>query len=162
MRGAEVACLGNVGIRILAYACEMIEPGAMHLDAAHKSARDERQQRSMTTDRQGRSRGNAVDRPASQLAVPDLISDEEWSALVRALRLAPSEAKILGAALYDARECAVAERLRLKSDTVHSYCERLRRKLDVPSMAQAIAYAFAIYVLHRQADPIPSAGEGRR
>jgi DNA-binding NarL/FixJ family response regulator len=78
--------------------------------------------------------------------VPDLLSADEWSRLVGALGLVGREVDVLRAAFYDERVSAIAKRLKLKRDTIHTYRKRLFLKLDVRSMTQVLAYAFAVYV----------------
>lgn len=92
----------------------------------------------------------ASDRVVSSSAeadrLPDLLSQEQWTALIREMRLSNREADILRSAFYSDRTDAVAEKLGLAASTVHTYRDRLYRKLGVASLTQAVGAAFAAYV----------------
>jgi len=82
----------------------------------------------------------------STATVPEMLAGARWTALVYALHLTPRESDVFRCILIDERVSAIAHELRLSEATVHTYRERLFRKLDVRSCAQAIAKAFATYV----------------
>ena len=77
---------------------------------------------------------------------PDLLSAEEWLALVSALGLSNREAEMVRSAFYD--ECVdhIACSLGISQHTVHSYRERLYRKLGVNSFCQVFAVCFATHI----------------
>lgn len=91
------------------------------------------------------------DTTAGQACIPDLLPEDEWSRLVQGLGLSPREADILRCAFYDERSIVIAKCLGLSVNTVHTYRDRLFRKLRVRSMAQVISLAFAVFVQQRQA-----------
>jgi DNA-binding CsgD family transcriptional regulator len=81
--------------------------------------------------------------------VPDLLHSEDWVELTRALRLSAREAEVLRYMFMDERTSAIAVALQLSPGTVHTYRERLFRKVGVHSCAQMIALAFATYLRMR-------------
>jgi DNA-binding CsgD family transcriptional regulator len=100
-------------------------------------------------DRQGagaRPRKSGVGRTPHSRRLPDLLSVAEWSALSQELALSNREADILRSACYDDRTDAIAQTLGLAPSTVHTYRDRLYRKLGVASLTQALALAFAVHV----------------
>ena len=60
---------------------------------------------------------------------PDILSDAEWSAVASELCLSRREAQMVHQANYDESVSAIAERLGVSPHTVHTYRERLYRKL---------------------------------
>jgi DNA-binding CsgD family transcriptional regulator len=82
------------------------------------------------------------------------LSDEEWLILFESLRLSPREAQVAQAIFDDESEVAIADALALSTHTVHSYLERLYRKLQVNSRCGLVVRIFAEYVALR------SAGDG--
>ena len=80
------------------------------------------------------------------LRLPDVLTPEDWTYLMAALRLSPREADILRAGCYDESLNAIAYTLGLSTHTVHTYRSRLYRKLGVRSFAQALSIAFTAYV----------------
>jgi DNA-binding CsgD family transcriptional regulator len=78
---------------------------------------------------------------------PDVLSVAQWTAIVETLRLSNREAQIVREACYDESVLGIAARLRISPHTVHTHTGRLFRKLNVNSLAQAIALAFATHVM---------------
>src|SRR5262249_14257973 len=72
----------------------------------------------------------------SRLYVPEMLSATKWRRLVGALGLSPREADILRCAFYDARTTAMARELGLSVGTVHTYRDRMFRKLGVAGVTQ--------------------------
>lgn len=85
-------------------------------------------------------------RSIRRVFAPDVMTREQWSRLICTLRLSPREADVLRAAFYDERTTAIAKFLGLSRNTVHTYRDRLFRRLGVASMTQAISLAFGVYV----------------
>lgn len=80
-----------------------------------------------------------------------ILSDEEWLILFESLRLSPREAQVAQAIFDDESEVAIADALALSTHTVHSYLERLYRKLQVNSRCGLVVRIFAEYVALRPA-----------
>ena len=78
---------------------------------------------------------------------PDVLTSGEWEALLRALRLSAREAELLRCICHDDGTDDIAERLRLSRHTIHTYRERLYRKLGVNSASQVVAVAFSVHVV---------------
>jgi len=74
------------------------------------------------------------------------LSHDEWQRLSASLRLSPREEQIIQLASYDESTSHMAAQLRISPNTVHTYRERLFRKLGVRSCTQAIGKAFAEHV----------------
>jgi DNA-binding CsgD family transcriptional regulator len=77
---------------------------------------------------------------------PDLLTDGEWQAIVMNLSLSKREAEMVWQANYDESVTGIARRLGLSPNTVHTYRERLYRKLGVSSFCQVIAIVFATHL----------------
>lgn len=71
------------------------------------------------------------------------------------LRLSWRESQVLGRVLVGEGESAIAERLGLSGHTVHTYFERLYRKLGVASRSDLILRIFAEYVVLRNQEAKP-------
>jgi DNA-binding CsgD family transcriptional regulator len=85
--------------------------------------------------------------PSPQLSGPlDVLRDREWLQLVDYLRLSPREAEITRAILRNQKVSAIAEQLALSPHTVHTYRERLYRKLRVASALELVAAVFSAHV----------------
>ena len=79
--------------------------------------------------------------------VPTFLSEDAWSLIVRSLRLSPREAEIAKLLLRDDnRDDAIADQLAISRHTVHTYLERLYRKLGATSRSQAVTRIFQEYV----------------
>lgn len=73
------------------------------------------------------------------------LSEQDWEALTRSLRLSPREIELLQAILDDLKDNAIASKLGISVHTVRTHFERLFRKLDVRSRAGVVATAFEAY-----------------
>jgi DNA-binding CsgD family transcriptional regulator len=80
---------------------------------------------------------------------PDVLSDEEWNDVVAHLGLSRREAEMVRQANYDESVAAIAAALHVSPNTVHTYRERLYRKLGVDSFCQVIAVLFGAYAAIR-------------
>lgn len=77
---------------------------------------------------------------------PDVLADSQWATLSQELGLSAREVDILRSACYDDRTDAIALRLKISPSTVHTYRDRLYRKLGVKSLTQALGIVFAVFV----------------
>lgn len=90
---------------------------------------------------------NAGPIPSPQLSGPlDVLRDREWLRLVDYLKLSPREAEITRAILRSHKVSAIADQLALSPHTVHTYRERLYRKLRVTSALELVAAVFSAHV----------------
>lgn len=76
----------------------------------------------------------------------DVLKAEEWRRLVKHLKLSPREAEIAQSALRNDKVACIAVQLRLSPHTIHTYRERLFRKLGVRSNAELVGLLFATHV----------------
>jgi DNA-binding CsgD family transcriptional regulator len=83
---------------------------------------------------------------SSTKSVPDLLDGPRWVALIHTLGLSPRESDVLRCMFSNERITAISNELGISAATVHTYRERLFRKLGVSSCAQLIAVSFATYV----------------
>ena len=93
------------------------------------------------------------------VSVPDVLSQVAWINLVRELGLSSSEADILRCALVDDRTAVIARTLSLSCGTIHTYRDRIYKKVGVASMTQLVARAFAVHLqleLAEQESRIPT------
>lgn len=84
--------------------------------------------------------------PSATKSVPELLAGSKWVAVVHTLGLSPRESDVLRCILTNERIAAISNELGISEATVHTYRERLFRKLRVSSCAQLIAVTFATYV----------------
>jgi len=84
--------------------------------------------------------------PSATKSVPELLAGGKWVALVHTLGLSPREADVLRCVFSNERIASISAELGISEATVHTYRERLFRKLRVSSCAQLIAVTFATYV----------------
>ena len=83
-----------------------------------------------------------------RLAAASFVPDETWDSIVRSLRLSPREAEIVALLLSDdSRDDVIAERLGISRHTVHTYIERLYRKVGATSRSQVVTRIFQQYVV---------------
>jgi len=78
--------------------------------------------------------------------VPQLLAGPQWVAIVHTLGLSARECDVLKSIFADERTASISRDLGLSEATVHTYRERLFRKLGVRSCAQVVAATFAAYV----------------
>ena len=85
------------------------------------------------------------------------LSGEAWTRIVRSLGLSPREAEIVALLLSDDnRDDSIAEELAISRHTVHTYLERLYRKVGASSRSQVVTRIFQQYVA------LENAGRDRR
>lgn len=81
------------------------------------------------------------------LRPPDLLTALQWQRIAVGLSLSPREAQLIQQACYDESEEGLALRLGLSRHTVHTYKERVYRKLGVNSLTQVLSIVFATHLL---------------
>ena len=67
-----------------------------------------------------------------------LFASQEWRQIADSLRLSPRELQIIQGVFDDSKELAIARQLEISPHTVHTYLERIYRKLDVNSRVQVV------------------------
>ena len=75
-----------------------------------------------------------------------LFSNETWRDLERSLRLSRRESQIVPSLLADEKESAIAAHLGISRHTVHTYTERLYRKMGVSSRVGLFRRVFVEYM----------------
>ena len=76
-----------------------------------------------------------------------LFSDEQWHSIARSLKLSAREFQIVQAIFDNEIEAAIGVQLGISSHTVHTYLERLYRKLGVGSRCGLLVRVFAEYLV---------------
>lgn len=76
-----------------------------------------------------------------------MLADAEWDTLAQHLRLSDREIEIVRGALAAEKVVATALRLRLSPHTVHTYRERLFRKLNVRNGAELVAAVLTTHIV---------------
>lgn len=71
-----------------------------------------------------------------------LFRDEEWYVLANRFELSPREAEIVRFVFDDLFKPEIARRLNLASPTIHTYLQRLYRKLGVRSRGELMTRVF--------------------
>jgi DNA-binding CsgD family transcriptional regulator len=86
------------------------------------------------------------------------LSGEAWSGIVHSLGLSRREAEIVALLLSDdSRDESIAEQLAISRHTVHTYLERLYRKVGASSRSQVVTRIFQQYVALEHSNPRSSA-----
>jgi DNA-binding CsgD family transcriptional regulator len=75
-----------------------------------------------------------------------LLTDGEWQALSALLSLSTRESQITRLILDDLAEPDIADRLSISRHTVHTYIDRLYRKLHVHSRHQLLLHVFNVHL----------------
>ena len=75
-----------------------------------------------------------------------VFSNEVWRRLARSLRLSKRESQIVSALFDDKKESAIATHLGISRHTVHTYTERLYRKMGVSSRVGLVRRIFVEYM----------------
>lgn len=73
----------------------------------------------------------------------NILDDADWSLLARRLKLAPRELQVLQGVFDDHKELAIAYDLGISPHTVHTYLERIYRKLSVASRVALVVRVMA-------------------
>jgi DNA-binding CsgD family transcriptional regulator len=92
---------------------------------------------------------------------PDLLSPLQWQRIMDRLALSPREAQLVQQACYDETVEGLAVRLGLSRHTVHTYRERIYRKLGVNSPAQVLSIVFATHLVLFESPRILSVADSR-
>jgi DNA-binding NarL/FixJ family response regulator len=77
---------------------------------------------------------------------PQFLQDREWSAIVASLRLCKRETEVVSGIIAGESEARLAERLGISTHTVHTYIDRLYRRLAVRSRCELVVRIFEVYV----------------
>ena len=77
---------------------------------------------------------------------PSLFSNETWRDLERSLGLSRRESQIVPALFDDLKESAIATHLGISRHTVHTYTERLYRKMGVSSRVGLVRRIFVEFM----------------
>lgn len=75
-----------------------------------------------------------------------IFSEPEWLSLAGSLRLSERELEIVQRIFDDQTQAAAASQLGISPHTVHTYLERLYRKLDVNTRCAAVIRVLAEYL----------------
>lgn len=73
----------------------------------------------------------------------DVIPPQRWALLGKQLSLAPRELQVVQGVFDDLKELAIADDLGISPHTVHTYLERVYRKLAVGSRVELVVRVFA-------------------
>ena len=76
----------------------------------------------------------------------DVLSRAQWQSLARSLRFSPREFQIVQRIFDSETEAYIAAGLGISVHTVHTYLERLYRKLSVNGRCELIVRVFAEHV----------------
>jgi len=77
------------------------------------------------------------------MAISPPVPENKWSQLCDMFRLSPRERQLLRLIMADAPDAFMAENLGLSVHTIHTYMDRLYRKLGVNSRCQVVLCLFA-------------------
>lgn len=86
----------------------------------------------------------------SDVDYPSFLTKDEWQLLVFELHLSARESQILAQFIDGNAERDIAQSLGISAHTVHTYRERLYKKLSVATRGELVAKVFATYVTHRK------------
>lgn len=76
----------------------------------------------------------------------DALDDQDWGTLVKYLKLSRREEQIARCALRNDKMVTIAAHLGVSPHTVHTYRERLFRKLGIGGAAELVAVLFVAYI----------------
>jgi DNA-binding CsgD family transcriptional regulator len=88
----------------------------------------------------------------SSATIDCFLSESEWLSIVEGLRLSKREVQIVLSLIRDSKEQVIADELGISPHTVHTYVERLYRKLSVRSRCQLTMKLFETFVLLKRND----------
>ena len=104
-----------------------------------------------------------VSRPSTKVATasvgPSTFSNDVWRRLAVSLRWSERESQIEPALLEDKKESAIATHLGISRHTVHTYTERLYRKMGVTSRVGLVRRVFLEYMSMVRRSRVPSAAD---
>ena len=75
-----------------------------------------------------------------------LLTAAQWRSVAEALRLSGREFQIVQGIFDDMKELAIALELGISSHTVHTYVERIYRKIGIRSRCELLVQIFAAYI----------------
>ena len=88
-----------------------------------------------------------------------LFPNEVWRRLAKSLSLSKRESQIVPALVDDKKESAIAKHLGISRHTVHTYTERLYRKVGVSSRVGLVRAVFIEYMILARGSGVPSIGD---
>ena len=88
-----------------------------------------------------------------------MFSNEVWRRLAKSLGLSKRESQIVPALFEDQKESAIAKHLGISRHTVHTYTERLYRKVGVSSRVGLVRVVFIEYMSLARGSRVPSIGD---
>jgi DNA-binding NarL/FixJ family response regulator len=91
-----------------------------------------------------------------------MFSNAVWRRLALSLRLSERESQIVPALLEDKKESAIATHLGISRHTVHTYTERLYRKMGVSSRVGLVRRVFVEYISLARRTRVPSTADTLR
>ena len=83
-----------------------------------------------------------------------VFSEQEWEQVAESLCLSPREVQITCGVFHDLKEAAIASRLGISPHTVHTYLERIYRKLSVNSRVQMVVRVVTEHLFLKSQQPI--------
>jgi len=78
----------------------------------------------------------------------EILDDTAWEGLGQTLKLAPREIQVIQGVFNDQKELAIASDLGISQHTVHTYLERVYRKLAVGSRVALVVRVMAEAMEH--------------
>ena len=81
--------------------------------------------------------------------IAHMLTSTQWRGIVACLRLTAREAQILMRVFENKKDLAIAMDLGISAHTVHTYFERMYRKLDVQDRCSLMIRVFETYVVLR-------------
>jgi DNA-binding NarL/FixJ family response regulator len=75
-----------------------------------------------------------------------ILPHDAWEVIANSLRISDRELEIVQGIFDDRKEYAIAQELKISVHTVHTYLERLYRKLGVSSRVTLVLYILSEYL----------------
>src|SRR5215467_4195907 len=75
-----------------------------------------------------------------------ILPHDAWEVIANSLRISDRELEIIQGIFDDRKEYAIAQELKISVHTVHTYLERLYRKLGVSSRVTLVLYILSEYL----------------
>ena len=76
----------------------------------------------------------------------DMFSEQQWSCLQEALGTTPREQQVIEHVFDDDHNAAIAEAMGISPSTVHTYMDRLYRRLGVNSRVALVTRVFQVFL----------------
>lgn len=94
----------------------------------------------------GRVLGNSAKLKAVLHRDRSILPHDAWEVIANSLRISDRELEIIQGIFDDRKEYAIAQELKISVHTVHTYLERLYRKLGVSSRVTLVLYILSEYL----------------